>query len=393
MTTYNMAIHKLSAEFCKRVESPGRYQDGLGLTLLVKKSGRKSWTQRITINGSRRDMGLGSLRFVTLKQARELARENAKMAAQGRDPRMARRQAMPTFSEAMEAVIRLRGAGWSPTHATKWRRQLELHAIPVLGDMRIDAIATGDVVRAVEKHWHETPKMAKELRQRIAVVIKWGVGHGYRADNPADAALAVLPNHDMKAGHHPSVDYRRISSVVETIRNDGRTYIGNRLALNFLVLTAARSNEVRGARWSELDLAARTWTVPAERMKSRRKHVVPLSDAAIAVLGECEAIRRGGELVFPGQNGNLAGVAVYGNHMHRIGLNATPHGFRSSFRVWAVECTNMPKELAEFALAHVVGNDAERAYARTDMLDKRRVLMDRWAAYVTRESGDAAGLN
>ena len=409
-----MAKARLSAAFCRTVKRPGRYGDGHGgngLSLLVTKPSDtareraakrgeeppafagKYWTQRLTIRGKRRDLGLGSYEFMSLAEAREAAFENRKAARRGGDPLAERRRTstVPTFADAMEAVVEIRGGGWSPAVLRKWRQQMERHAIPALGGVRVDAIQTEDVLRVVSPHWHERPKMAREVRQRIGLVMAWAVAQKYRADNPADAALAALPKQRKPVEHHAALPFADVPATLEAIRADD-THAGTRLALRFLILTAARTGEVRLARWDEVDFGARAWTIPAERMKARREHVVPLSDAALDVLREAGAERRN-EFVFPGSQGPAASNMAVNRLVKRLGIAGTVHGFRSTFRDWAGERSGAPREIAELCLAHAVGSSVERAYSRSDLRDKRRDLMERWGAFCTARPGDVVKLH
>ena len=387
-----MAIHLLSASFCRNVERPGKYSDGLGLMLRVEPSGAKTWVQRLTIHGKRRDMGLGSYQYVTLADARDMAYQNAKAARhEGRDPREDRRKVViPTFREAMEQTIAVRLDGRTERYRKDWRRCLELHALPKIGAIRVDAVEMADVLRCVSPHWTTQPKLGKDLRQRLSAVFEWAIASGHRADDPAKLALATLPKQSRKVRHLAALDFAEVPGAYQAIEEtDG--YAGTRLAVQFVILTATRAAETRCATWAEVDMDAATWTIPAERMKARDEHVVPLSGAALDVLRQAAEIRSD-DCVFPGVRGGPIGISAFRRLLERIGAKATMHGFRSSFRDWAAERTDTAREIAELCLAHAVGNQIERAYRRSDLRDKRRDLMERWAAYITRESGTVVQL-
>ena len=389
-----MVVNRLNAAFCRNVKAPRRYGDGNGLMLLVRENGSKSWVQRVTVNGKRRDLGLGSYQFVSLKEARESAYLNRKIARTGGDP-LAERQAkaaMPTFEEAMERVIEIRRKGWTATHERNWRNQMAKYALPRLGRMKVNAVTADDVLRVVAPHWHDMPKVARDVRARIAAVLDWAVALSYLSHNPAEAALkGALPKQTKPTRHHAALPYADVPAAVATIR-ESNAYIGTRLTLRFLILTAARSGEARGARWEEIDLEARTWTVPAERMKSRREHVVPLSDAALDALREAAAIRDRTGLVFPSAHGKVATDMVPANLLRKLEIGGSVHGMRTAFRVWAAERSPAPREVAEMALAHTVGDMVERAYQRSDLFEKRRDLMERWAQFVERVPGKVVAL-
>ena len=385
-----MAIQRLTAAFCRNVQGqpkPRRYGDGFGLMLLVKPSGAKSWVQRLTVNGVRRDMGLGPYPFVSLAQARMLAYDNAKAAWQGRDPRAERRAAKPpTFAEAVAAVFAIRETGWSQRYAKEWRNQMTGCHVKPIAKMPVDAIQTGDVLGILSPVWTDQPKLGRDLRQRIGLVLQWAVGEKHRRDNPVQATAALLPRQRPTKRHHEALPYAKVPDAYAAIAAEPRSHPNSRLALQFLILTAARTSEVRGAKWSEIDMEAATWTVPAERMKAREAHAVPLSDAAIAILRQAGGAGDG--LIFPGASGQVSAVRAYPRVLERCGITAKVHGFRSSFRDWAAE-RNVPRDVCEAALAHKVsrGTATELAYLRTDQFDQRRDLMATWGAYCTAEPG------
>ena len=370
---------------------PGRHSDGLhGLSLLVQPSGSRSWTQRITIAGARRDIGIGSYPALTLAEARKLAERNYAIAKRGGDPRVD--AAEPTFEAAAVRVHGERAPGWrNPKHAAQWIATLREYAFPRFGSRRVSTITTADVLAALMPIWHEKPETARRVRQRISTVMLWAVAHDHRPDNPAGEVLgAVLPrqNGGGPRRHFPALPYSEVADALAAVRESQAT-AATKLAFEFLLLTAARSGEVRLATWAEIDMDAATWTVPAERMKAGREHRVPLSPAALAVIEGTGATRRrnradtAAALVFPAPRGGPLSDSTMSKLLRELGIQAVPHGFRSSFRDWAAECTYTPHRVMEAALAHVVANKAEAAYARSDLFDKRRELMDAWAAYLT----------
>ena len=374
-------IRKLTAAGC-RTAPVGKHGDGHGLMLVVSERG-KSWVQRLTVHGKRRDLGLGAFEFVTLAQAREIAYQNRRIARNGGDPlaERAEKAAMPTFADAMERVIELRSKGWSATHARNWRSQMAKYAIPALGRMKVNAIRADDVLRAVSPIWHTRPKVARDTRTRIAAVLDWCVAQGHTTHNAAEAALkGALPKQTKGTRNHAALPYGDIPAALAAIR-DADAYVGTRLMVAFLILTAARSGEARGCRWAEIDMEQRVWRVPAERMKARRAHDVPLSDAAMDVLREAAKLRDRTGLVFPSATGKVATDMVPANLLRKLKLAGSIHGMRTSFRVWAAERSNAPREVAELALAHTVGDVVERAYQRSDLFDRRRSLMESWGAF------------
>ena len=353
----------LSATFVKSVNIPGRYVDGrggFGRTLLVKPASRrgcrKSWGQSIRINGRKTTLGLGAYPVITL--------------AMGRDPRRAS-HGVPTFTKAAETVLAIHAANWKSGSRSEeaWRTTLRDYATPRLGTMRVDAIATADVMAVLLPIWSTKRETARRLRQRIGAVMKWAVAQGYRSDNPAgDAISTALP-------------YAEVGGALERVRASG-AYPGLLRAFEFLVLTACRSGEVRGACWEEIDREAAVWTVPAERMKAGREHRVPLSDRALAVLVEARQFADGGGLVFPTATGGTPSQSGMPKLLRQSGIAAVPQGFRSSFRDWDAECTEAPREVRELALAHVNNDRVEAAHRRSDLFERRRTLMQQWADYI-----------
>lgn len=388
------SINKLSAIEVERKAKPGRYGDGGGLYLQVSSSGAKSWLFRYMIHGKAHEMGLGSVQAFSLKEARERAKQPRQLVADGVDPieakhsersaKLAAQAKQITFSDAAEAYIRAHSAGWrNVKHADQWRNTLKAYAAPTIGRLSVADVDTSHMVSILEPIWTAKTETASRVRGRIEKVLDWATARKYRAgDNPArwrghlDNLLA-RPAKVASVRHHPALPYAALPSLLVRLRDlDG---VSPR-ALEFTILTAARTGETIGARWHEIDLAAKVWTVPGERMKSGREHRVPLSDTAIELL---TSLPTEAEFVFPGARSKrpLSNMAMLETLR---GLNigdVTVHGFRSTFRDWAGEQTNFPREIAETALAHVVVDKTEAAYRRGDALEKRRRLMDAWAKF------------
>ena len=380
---------RLSASFVKTVNAPGRYGDGRGghgLSLLVKpmRAGgfSKSWSQRILINGRPTNIGLGGYPIVTLAEARRAVIANRRAVVQGRDPRAG---GVPTFEEAAEKVIAMHEPTWKDgaRSAAIWRSSLRDYAMPQLGKKTVDAITTADVMAVLVPIWSTKRETARRVRQRIGAVMKWSVAHRYRQDNPAGDAIAeALPRDGMAAKtHHRALPHGEVGAAVDKIRASG-AYRATVLAFEFLVLTASRSGEVRGARWDEFDIESATWTVPASRMKMARPHRVPLSTRALKVLEEARELSDRADLAFPSPTGRMLSDSTISKLVRENGIGCVPHGMRSSFRDWAAECSDAPREVCELALAHVNSDRVEAAYRRSDLFEKRRELMEEWAAYI-----------
>ena len=283
-------------------------------------------------------------------------------------------------------MISIHAGSWKPggKNEQNWRSTMRDYVFPRLGDMPVDAVTGTDVMAVLLPIWTaKTETAGRGVRRRISVVMKWAVAQGHRADNPAgDAISAALPNNNAQVTHRAALPHAHVGVAVAKVRRSG-AYRGAVLSFEFLVLTAARSAEVRGATWNEIDLEAAVWTVPAERMKAAREHRVPLSDRALAVLDEARReLAPAGNLVFPSQKGRMQGHHPMGKMMKVLQIGAVPHGFRSSFRDWVAECTETPREVCELALAHVNSDRVEAAYRRTDLFERRRVLMQQWSDYI-----------
>ena len=383
--------HVLTTAFVRNVAQAGRYCDGDGLYLDVQPTGTRSWVQRLVIRGRRRELGLGGFPLVPLKDARAAALANRRLARAGGDPLAEKRRlkSMPTFAAAAEAVLAQMRPGWrNPKHGKDWLSSMDRFAFPRLGKLPVSEVTSADVVEALRAVWHERPATARRVRQRISTVMEWAVALNYRDDNPCSRIGPVLgPQQDL-VRHMPALPHRDVAATVETVRTSGAAPVV-KLAFEFLVLTAARSGEVRGAEWAEIDTEEHVWTVPATRTKAKREHRVPLTRRAEQVLGAARTLSNGNALVFPSPRGKRFNDMALSGLLRTLEVPAVPHGFRSTFRDWAAEETNHPREVVEAALAHVVQNKVEAAYARSDLFERRRRLMDDWSAYVAGGAGNA----
>ena len=377
----------LSARAVKAAKAPGRYFDGHGLFLLVTPGGGKLWKQRVAIHGRRVELGLGGYPVVTLAAAREAAVENRRMARAGRDPRIERRRAKAeslTFVAAAREVYKLHASNWrNAKHAHEWMATLERFVFPKIGDRPVTAVDVQDVIDVLMPIWRDRPVTAKRVGQRIGMVCTWAIAQRLRTDNPADAAKVILPKQAAKVKRHRALAYGDVAGALATMRESTSERV-TVLALEFLTLTAARAGEVRFATWNEINMVAATWTVPGERMKAGSDHRVPLSPRALEILAEARTLpgAASSELVFPSRQRKPISESAFVHALDRNGIESTAHGFRSSFRVWAAERTNIPREVCEAALAHTIKDKAEAAYQRSDLFERRRELMNRWAAYL-----------
>lgn len=367
---------------------PGRHGDGRGLFLYVKPTGARSWVLRYQVQGRRRDLGLGPYPDVTLAMARERAAEARRLIAEGQDPIAKKQQAKPkTFREAALELIESKRPGWkNAKHAAQWTSTLEAYVFPKIGAVQIAKIETADVISTLTPIWATKPETANRIRQRIEAVIDYASALGIRSgDNPARWRghldhLLPKPKKVRAVKHHPALPHAQIADFMGDLAQ--REGVAAR-ALAFTILTAARSGETRGMTWSEVDLDAKVWTIPAERMKAAKEHRVPLTDEALALLGQRAEGTPDDALIFgseakPGKPISDMSMTAVLRRMDRADI--TVHGFRSTFRDWAGETTGFPREVIEAALAHGIKDKAEAAYARSDLFDKRRKLMEAWAA-------------
>jgi integrase len=380
----NSAMGKLSATAVKAATRPGRLGDGDGLFLVVKSNGNKNWLCRVQKNGNRRDFGLGSASKVSLALARERSREIRTWMEMGLDPLFERRKVLgiPTFKEAAAKVLAAHKKTWrNEKHEGQWMATLTAYAFPHIGDVKVSEV-TGPMMRnLLSEIWLSKPETARRVRQRIGTILDWAYASGFRENEaPMRAITKGLPRQPKKDGHFAAMPYADVPAFM--VKLQARESF-SRLALEFAILTAARSGEVRHAVWDEFDLEAKLWTIPKERMKANREHVVPLCTRAVKIIERCAELRlRNGAIVFPGiRNLQPLSDMTLTKLLKEMKQPYTAHGFRSAFRDWVSEETEHPSDVAEAALAHVVANKTEAAYRRGNLLEKRRVMMDAWAAY------------
>lgn len=376
---------KLTPAKVKAVQEPGRYSDGDGLFLEVSPSGTKRWLLRIQSHGRRRDIGLGALKSAGLADAREAAAVIRKKVAQGIDPvaeRKQERETIPTFRVAAAQVHAEHKAGWrNGKHQDQWLKTLEIYAFPSIGDRLVSEIE-GPVIRdLLATIWLSKPETARRVRQRIGAVLDWAYAKGFRqSEAPMRSISKGLPRQPRKDGHFAALPYDQVPAFIAFLRE--RPSAG-RLALEALILTAARSGEIRFAAWPEFDLERRLWSIPGNRMKMGKPHVVPLSAPMLDLLKRSECLRQPNtSLMFPGQKRRAAlSDMTLLKVVRDAELPVTVHGFRSTFRDWVAERTDFSSEVAEAALAHAIPNKVEAAYRRTDFLERRTLLMEEWGRF------------
>lgn len=393
---------RLSAIQVQKMAQPGLYSDGDNLYLQISKSGSKSWIFRYKIFGRVRDMGLGSTQLRSLLEARNEAHGYRKLILEGKDPLEERSrlkiaaQAKQSMSINFEACavgcmdVRLKGL--SKKHAGQWANTLRDYVFPVFGHVAIQDVDTNLVLAALSPIWDTRTETAKRVRNRIEIVIDWATARGSRSGtNPArwkghlDQLLAA-PSEIQKVKHHKALGFTRVGELVEKLKSHDRA---SARALEFLILTASRTNEVLGMKWSEVNFAEAMWSVPSHRMKTRRDHRVPLSIRAVEILEFQQTLDTNSDYVFPGRSaGRCMSNMTLSMQVRRLGYDCTVHGFRSSFSDWASEYTNYSRDEVEIALSHVVGSQVERAYRRGDLFLKRIQLMADWSVYCTEPSRD-----
>ena len=404
---------KLNVLSVRKLTKPGRYGDGGGLWLQVRSAENRSWLLRYKLRGQSRQMGLGPVELVSLAEARDAALAARKLVFQGIDPIDERKAAKMmarlakatsyTFEEVAERYVVAHEAGWhNEKHAKQWRATLKTYVYPTFGNQLVATVDVGLVMRVLKPIWCEKPATASRVRGRVQAVLDYATARGWRSgENPARwrghlENLLPRKNKVVQVEHHPALPYAEIGEFLEVVR--AAEGVSAR-ALEFTVLTAVRTGETIGATWSEIDLEARRWTIPSERMKGGKEHRVPLSKRAVAILtGLFPLWATPKALVFPGgfKGQGLSQMAMV-MLLRRLGhTTITVHGFRSSFRHWATEMTGYSHEVVEATLAHTLKDEVEAAYQRSDLFDKRRRLMDDWAAYCTepvRRSGEVVALS
>ena len=376
---------RLTNQFVDTVKEPGRYVDSghVGLMLAVRSKTSKSWVQQIHVGGKRKCFGLGSVKHLSLKEARALALRNQQAARSGS---LSLTPNLPTFREAAEKVITLNENDWK-SHKTKqnWENVFKKYVYPAIGDKAINKPITADIMDILQPLWSGKKDTARKIRQRTSQVFRWAIAHEYRNDDPAGPALlAAMPRlkAKRKRKHQPALPYAKVQDIVRTVR-DSDAYQITKLCFEFVVLTAVRSGEARGATWDEIDLQDKTWLIPETRTKTGIEYRIPLSTQAVKILKKAKGFSLD-DTVFPSPRGKHLSDNTLSKLLRDHGYKGkqTVHGFRSCFRDWAADKTNAPREIAEFCLAHIVGEGAELAYRRTDYFKKRRTLMQQWANYL-----------
>jgi integrase len=398
-------VNRLSALKVLRLQKRGLHADGAGLYLRVADGGSRNWIFRYARHGRTHDMGLGSVHALSLADAREVAAAGRKLLAQGVDPirhrdterasqRVATAKAV-TFKQCAEAFIASHEVGWSnPRHRQQWRNTLEQHVYPLLGSIPVSEIDVALVMRVIEPLWRTRTETASRVRGRIESILDWAKVSGYRlGENPArwrGHLDHLLPARSKVRAvkHHAAVPYAEVATFMRALRRHEDVAVR---AVEFLVLTAARLGEVLEATWAEVDLTGKVWIVPAARMKAGKEHRVPLANRALAIIEQMQSVQCS-NYIFPGarEGRPWSSGTLLGRVKQIGGVAATLHGFRSSFRDWAAERTNFPREVAELALAHAIPGAVEAAYRRGDLFEKRRKLMDAWAEFCAKPSASGS---
>ena len=396
-----MSKHKqksLSAAFIRSVTKAGRYGDGNGLYLIVDPSGAKRWVLRTVVMGKRKDIGLGGLSVISLAEAREEAARLRKIARQQGDPLAERRKAqrkVPTFEQAAREVHKAHSASWKNVkHAQQWINTLSDYVFPVFGNTCVDQIDTPEILKALSPIWIKKPETARRVRQRIKTIFEWAKAAGFRSgDNPVDGISKVLPKQPVSQAHHAALPYKEVPTFIKSLRSIDPCWEAKR-AFEFLILTATRTSEVINATKNEINLKNKIWTIPGTRMKSKREHRIPLSKRCIEIVRETQKLSNDSLYVFSNSlTGRPFSNMVFLMLLRRMKLDITTHGFRSSFRDWASERTNISRDVCEAALAHSVRDKTEAAYNRTDLFDKRRKLMESWAVFATKTKANVITLH
>jgi len=378
----------------------GRHSDGtgVGLMLWVSRTGNRSWVQRVTVHGKRHDIGLGGYPLVSLAEARSIATENKRAALKGLNPVSEKRKAKMnaakrlTFSQAVDRTCSELTPTWrGKKEASSFLSSLATYAHPHFGSDDVADITSAQIRQAVLACRAKVPNLSVKVQHRIHAVFKWAVANGLRDTNPATGDALALPKLEKKTRHNLALPYSEVAGALAAIQKSG-AWVSTKSAFAFTVLTAGRSGEVRGALWDEIDWDNAVWTIPAARMKMNREHRVPLSSQALGVLRNAEAQRDGSGLVFPSITGKELSDMTLSKLVREQGIKSTVHGFRSSFRTWCQEQTNVQGEVAEAALAHVKADKVEAAYARSDLFEKRRRLMEGWANYLSNKPAEIVPL-
>ena len=373
----------------KATDKNRRYNDGDGLSLMVRPNGSKAWQVRIVKDGRKTDRGIGSYPDKKLAEARREAQDVRREASAGRELDAPTAPTVPTFAQVADLYLKANAPTWRhPKTAINMRTRFKTYAYPVFGNTPVDGIRRSDVMTVLETVWTAKPAASRKLKQGLSSVFVYALARDWIAVTPVDAAVSqALPKTPATREHFRSLPYQDVPDALK--QTDASTAgLSVRLCFRWLILTASRSGEARNARWQDMDLQGRTWTIPADMMKSNREHRVPLSSQAVAVLKEAITLMDGSGLVFPGLKGALSDMTLTKLLRNNgLAVQATVHGFRTSFKTWCMETTDTPWAVGEAALAHALGNSTEQAYARTDLFDRRRDLMQAWADYTNEQEG------
>ena len=381
---------KLTAKFVENISEAGKYYDQHGLFLHVRPSGAKKWLQRYTFQGRRREIGLGSAKIVSVATARRNAHQNLVLVSEGIDPIEDKKQdsIIPSFEVAAREVYEDNRPTWrNAKHAAQFITTLETYAFPVIGIMSVKEINSSHILRILSPIWVTKAETAKRVRQRLSTVFKYCIAQQWRTDDPADIAIVkALPYLKKKVQHRKSISYNDVSDFIETVSKSSAG-LSTKLGLEFLILTATRSGDVRNARWNEIN--GSLWIIPEGRMKAGIEHRVPLSNRCMEILEEAQNINQGSDYIFEGMKPDKPlSENTFNKLMKELGLEVHAHGFRTSFRTWTQEKTHYPNEVAEAALAHSLKDSAEAAYARSDLLEKRAEMMEAWAQFISADASD-----
>ena len=391
--------NKLTSLAIKKLKTPGRYSDGNNLYLKIEDTGSRRWILRLTINGKRRDMGLGSFSFINLADARELASQYNKLAKSGIDPiqeRLKEKGQQITLKECTYKVHALNKPIWkTDLLARQWINSFEHHVFPIIGHLTISQIQSVDIMNVLTPIWNTKHDTAKKLKQRLRVVFKWCRAQGYfTGDNPVELAEMALPRLKLNKKHHKYLPYDQLPDFIKKLK-DTPIILSNKLAIEFAILTAGRTSEILKAQWDEIDFSNKLWTIPKDRMKANKEHIVPLSDRSIAILKESQKNYPNAKYIFPSElnlEKPLSSNTMLFAIQKRMNTNVTTHGMRTSFKMWASEVTNFQNEVSEMALSHSIPNKVEAAYRRGNLLEKRRLLMQCWVDYLYKANADVIKL-
>ena len=375
------------------ISTPGLHWVSDTLYLLVKESGRRSWIMRVKLpwerRGKRHDIGLGRYPVVPIAKARKKVMRHLLEIDEGRSP-LPEKEVKPTFEAIATEYFEVKRTELKiQANYKQWVKSIENHVFPSLAALPVDVITQNDVIKILKPIWLSKPSMARSVRQRIREILAYARAHNHVDDNVSDERInAGLSSKKPDTQHHEYTPYNLMPEAYHKL--DVIPLPSVKLALRFLILTGLRGSEVLGARWSEFDFDTHTWTIPAGRMKGKKTHKVPLDDAMLGILEQARALDAGNDLVFPGErNKATMCTQLIGRHWATLGFEGTPHGFRSTLKNWALECTEYNRDLIEMCLAHEVGNNVARAYGGTDLLEKRRALMATWGNYLAMGAQEA----